>query len=76
MNTKDKRNTSKNGEKIRAGMRKEYILEEKVRNNLGYSPNQWKRSFSHSYSAAVGVIIEKAMARQGGYAEQARWEYV
>jgi len=29
MNTKDKRNTPKTGENIRAGMRKDYVLERK-----------------------------------------------
>lgn len=55
-------------------MRKDYILKIKGENHLGNSPN--KNEFFTFYGAVIGIIMEKAMARQGGCAEQVHWEYI
>lgn len=55
-------------------MRKDYILKIKGENHLGNSPN--KNEFFTFYGAVVGIIMEKATARQEECAEQVHWEYV
>lgn len=47
-----------------------------MRNYLANSPNKPKTIFSHSYGAAVEAIMEKAIGRQGGCAEQVHCESV